>query len=340
MPDPLLILQAMGIAAIAAMVVVLLAGLPWRATHPLPARCGAVLGMALGLFAGCWWLGLSPRWPPREDLDRFLLVLIPAAAVAEWIAAVAVRPAWLGCAVRGLVAAGAGRVLLHGSIYLEDLAGPGSRQWSVGESWTTLSVLGVMLAVVWIGLACLTRRTADRSTAMALALANVGAAVAVMLSGYATGGQPALPLASALVGVSLATLRLSNGPMLSGAIGLGVVGLFGVLAMGRYFAELQSIPAVLLLLAPLCCWIPELPYLRRLGPKLRGSLRICLTALPVAVACWLAYQGFAARSAPAAPAPGSPSIQDYMDFGKQPRRPLSSTGLTRLLSSCNRERGA
>jgi hypothetical protein len=100
-------------------------------------------------------------------------------------------------------------------------------------------------------------------------------------------------------------------------VGLGVVGLFALLVVGRFFAELTGAHAALLFSAPLLGLVPELPYVRRLGPRLRGLGRVVLTAVPVVLALALAQQRFAAESAP----PGSaaeegPTLQDYMDFGK------------------------
>jgi hypothetical protein len=86
--------------------------------------------------------------------------------------------------------------------------------------------------------------------------------------------------------------------------------------MGRFFGELTTVNAGLLFFGLLLCWLPELPYVRRLGPRLRGLLRIVLVAVPVAVALALAQQKFAADSGESAPGSKEPSIQDYMDFSK------------------------
>ena len=75
---------------------------------------------------------------------------------------------------------------------------------------------------------------------------------------------------------------------------------FALLVAGRFLVEdLSTVHAALLLSAPLLCWEPELPGLRRLRPWQRGVLRIALVLIPVAFcvtqAKWQAEQREAAR---------------------------------------------
>jgi len=151
---------------------------------------------------------------------------------------------------------------------------------------------------------------------LAVALACAGAAVAVMLSGYASGGQIGLALAGAMVGALIASLALSAPFDAYGVLSLGVFGLFALLVIGRFFGQLTTSYAILLFAAPLLCWLPELPYVRRLAPQLRGLLGVILTAAPVAVVLILAQQKFAAESTQTSPGSQEPSLQDYLDFGK------------------------
>jgi hypothetical protein len=125
-----------------------------------------------------------------------------------------------------------------------------------------------------------------------------------------------LPLAAAVTGATAATLLLSGRPSIQGVLGLGVVGLFALLVVGRFFGQLTTGNAVLLFLAPLLGWLPEGPYLRRLGPVNRGILRVLFTAVPMAVALILAQQQFTANSTQTSPGSSGTTIQDYMDFGK------------------------
>src|SRR5262245_15346770 len=84
MPDPLILAKAMAAAAIAAAGMALL--FRWMPFARL-ASIGGILGMAVGFTIGCWVLGARPQWPPREDQDRWLLILMPLAAGVELAAA-------------------------------------------------------------------------------------------------------------------------------------------------------------------------------------------------------------------------------------------------------------
>src|SRR5438132_1928950 len=140
-----------GIAAALAGLIFLLFGWPWRSPKPTRTAVGAVLGVSVGFFAGCWWLGVRPQWPPLEDQDRFLLILFPAVMVVELVAALLFEirtkseprmkhglnternplssvahwvlslSVWL---LRLVIAVLASRILLHNSSYITDLSGP------------------------------------------------------------------------------------------------------------------------------------------------------------------------------------------------------------------------
>jgi hypothetical protein len=296
MPDPITLMQAVFLAAVVA----------WLIGKFNPATAGP--GVGLGMLVGAWVLGLTPRVPPREALDRVLIILVPAAVLAEMVAAGGVR--WAGWASRMAVAALAAPVLVHGSSYVTDLSGPGSREWTTGLTALMFIALAIALFLVWTGLTALASR-AGRSAAGTVAIAAGGTGVAVMLSGYATGGQLGLPLAAA-VGVFV----FVGGWARPGAVGVAVVGLFSLLIIGRLFAGLTTLNALVLFTAPLLAWVPELPWIRLLGPRARGGLRVALTAIPVFVTLWLTQQKFAADSKGPASGSGEPALSDYLDFGK------------------------
>jgi len=331
MPDPILILQAMAAAALTAAAVLLLCVWLRRRPRAQPMSAGSALGVGLGFFAGCWSLGLRPHWPALEDRDRLLLILLPIVVGVELVAVFAGRSRWLTGLLRLLVAAGAAPVLLYNTSYLTDLAGPGTREWTPAQTRMNLTGMAAALAGVWTALTLLARRTglhanllpaaeADRTTErsipLAVALVLAGAGVTVMLSGYASGGEMGLPLAAALAGVVGASLALRKPFYGEGALSVAVVGLFALLVMGRFFGQLATGHAALLFLGLLLCWLPELPYVRRLGPRLRGFARVVLVAVPVAVALTLAQQKFVEESSRTSPGAQEPSIQDYMNFGK------------------------
>jgi hypothetical protein len=318
MPDPGLIVKSSSTAAVLAVLAVLLAGWPWRRPRAGWVAAGGALGVAAGALAGAWSLGLVPHFPPREDLDRLLLVLLPAAVGVEVAAAVLRRMRWLAWSLRFAVAAAAAPVLLHGSVYLTDSAGPGTREWPPGPACLMLGGLAAALAAAWALLDRLASRGAGRAVLLNLALATAGAGVTLTLSGYASGGQLGFPLAAGLAGVAVASLLLSAAPDLGGAIGVGVIGLFALVVVGRFFGSLTTANAALLFAAPLLGWLAEPALVPCIGPRLRSLARLALPAVLVAAVLTLAVQKFNTDSR--GPAAGSgenePTIEDYMKFGK------------------------
>jgi hypothetical protein len=316
MPDPIRILEAMALAALVAAVFLLAFGFPWRAPSPARARIGGVLGTAGGILAGCWWMDALPNWPPREDHDRLLLILLPAIAAAEIIIAAASRPRWLAWPLRLIVSAGAAPILLYGSSYVTDLTGPNSREWSIAHAVLIFGVLALVLVVVWWAVWLLTKRSACRSIPVLLALVSAGAAVTVLLSGYASAGQTGLTLPAALVGLTAASLALKGAPEMNGVVGVGVVSLFALLVEGRFFGQLSTTNAILLMGAPLLGWCAEIPGLRRKTSLAHGVIRLVLPTIPVAIALVVAQRQFVADTAKTSTESNEPSANDYLNFGK------------------------
>jgi hypothetical protein len=312
MPDPILILTAAAAAAVVAGLVVLICGLPQQARLSV----AGILGSGGAFYLGCRLLGLWPRWPPREDQDRLLVIVLPAVILVELVGAFPRVPRWLAWALRLAIAAGAAPVLLHNSTYLADIGGE-PRKWAPSEAASILAGLAAALAAVWGLLALLVRLAPGRSVPLALSLTCAAAAVTVMLSGYATAGQLALPLAAVLAGTAAAWLVLPGPPAVSGAVGFGVVGLFSVLVIGCFFGGLTTEHAALLGLAPLLAWLPELPYIRRAPSWARGFARPALVAVPLTLAVAHAQQKFVESSTNSAtPEAGEPTLEDYINFGK------------------------
>ena len=264
------------------------------------------------LGAGC-----STTLATREDLDRLLALVLPAVMVVELAAAVPKAPRWLVWPLRAAIVASGGAVLLYGSSYLTDIAGPGTREWPPGQALLILGGLAAVEGTVWVLLAMLAGRAPGLSHAICLSGTGAAAAVTVMLSGYATGGQVGLPLAAALLGAAIAALVLPRSPRVTGPIGVAIVALFSLLVIGRFFGQLTSAHAILLFGAPLLGWLPELPWLRRLPPWTRGLARIILVGALAAVVVADAQRKFVENSqAPSSSEPNEPSMQDYMNFGR------------------------
>ena len=126
--------------------------------------------------------------------------------MVELLAAFPKVPRWLIWPLRLVIVAGGARVLLHGTSYITDLTGPGTSEWSPSLAGLIFAGLAAFEAAVWALVALLARRAPGSSVPVCLAVTTAGAAVTVMLSGYATGGQIGLPLAAALMGATGATL--------------------------------------------------------------------------------------------------------------------------------------
>jgi hypothetical protein len=281
MPDPVVIMTAMGVATVAAAALILICSWPWRSDRLSWFDAGWVLGVGAGFFLGCWMLGIRPHWPPREDQDRLLALVLPAILVVEVLAATHQTPRWLTLPLRAAVAASTPGILLYGSSYLSDVGGPATREWSPLQAWLILSALAAALAVAWALLTHLAHRAPGLSQAVCLSGTAAGSALAVMLSGYATGGQIGLPLAAAVLGAAAAALVLPRTARTTGAIGVIVASLFSLLVIGHFFGELTTAHAILLFVAPLLGWLPELSYVRRLPRWARGLARVILVAIAV-----------------------------------------------------------
>jgi hypothetical protein len=318
MPDPFVILKASAVAAGLAALIALVLGWPWRQSRPARRAAGGALGVGAGFLIGTWLLGFPPHYPPQEDQDRLLLILLPAAVAVEVAAAVLGRRWWLAWPLRLAVAAGAARVMLHGSVYISISALESQLQWTAETTWLILGGLAAGLAANWALQNQLARQPSSWPILAALAFAIVGAGLTIMLSGYASGGQFGFTLAASLAGVAAVSVVKPAGGDLRGAIGVAVVGLFAMLVAGRFFGDLTTTNGVLLFFAPLLVGLPVWVPVRRIGPILRTAAGLILAAAPVAVALSLALQQFRADSAAPSDAPGAnePSLEDYMNISK------------------------
>jgi hypothetical protein len=319
-PDVLLRVMLLSVAAAAgvAVLVPLVAGRLWRSPVRTRAVLGAALAVGAAFFVGARVLDVRLQWLPAEVQDRFLLLLLPAVVLIESVAAPLYERWWLVWSLRLVVAAGTARVLLHGTTYLTDWNGPGTREWSNAQTVLILGGSAAALLSVWGALDVLVRKGRGTSVCLAVAVTCAAAAVTIMLSGYLTGGQLGLPLAGALTGAALAMWFFPAPGRETGALAVGLVGLFGLLVAGRFFGSLTTPHALVLFAAPLLCWLPEVPPVRRLWAWARGVLRVALVVLPVAVVVLQAWEKHKEDSrTPSSPWEGTP--KDYEQFeGPQP----------------------
>lgn len=296
MPDPLLYLAAVATAAGAGAAVVLAlnwwAGTQAKIGPNRANRWQSVLGIAAGLAAGYGVLQLRVSWPPVNGLDRLLTIILPAVVIIELLAALPKTPPWLVWSLRMTLVALLGRIVLHGSAYL-------SGGWTSWQAAGVLAACAVSTAAVWILLVWLAQRSPPgASISLALAMTIFSAGGAILLAGYVSGGAASLPLAATLVGTAAAWQVSASRCNGQAAIGIGVVGLSGLLMIGRFFGGLSTGVALVLLLTPLLCWTTELPQLRGRDPWFVGSLRLLLVAIPLTVILVLAKRDFDRDTAP------------------------------------------
>jgi hypothetical protein len=304
--------EAAGLAAVLTAVLLFASGASWRTPGPRWLSAAAVFALAVAFYLGFRALGLEAHWPPTEATHRFLYILMPAVVVVELIAVVPRFPAWVAWVLRLLVAAAAAPVLLYNSRFLSDVGGPGTRRWSQEETLWYLGAFAAALMVLWVLLSLLPPAARARSALLALAVACVGSAAATMFSGIATDAQMGLALGAALAGVAAVAYLVPALQVGAGPLGVGLVGLFGLLIEGRFFADLTTPHALVLFCAPLLCVLPELPPVRKLWPWLRGGLRIALVALPVLLVVMQTRQKALEELAPS----GEPGEIDYEDAYK------------------------
>ena len=93
MPDPATILTAAISAAVVAAAVACIAW-PWRHCHPWYFSGAGAFGTGAALVVGAYLLGVTPNWPPGEDLDRLLIVVVPGVVAVELVAMFARRKKW------------------------------------------------------------------------------------------------------------------------------------------------------------------------------------------------------------------------------------------------------
>jgi hypothetical protein len=314
--DEKLALRAMGIAAGITACSLLVFAWPWRAPHRSRLILGWTLGLGVGFVAGCLILHTTINLPfakNAEATDRLFLVVLPAVMLIEGLSSIGRMPRGLIWLPRVFLTLFAAKILLHNSIYLEDLPGSNGPEWTPREQWTHFLVLAGALVIVWAALEALLRTSPSRSVPLAMSVVCVGSAVTIMCSATASGGQLALPLAGALAGGFLASCLLPAARGGNGFLGVGLVVLFSLLIIGRYFAQLTDKQGSVLLFSLLLCWLPEFPYLRKLRSSIREGLRVLVVALPIALVTGQAWEKFQEDSKQNAQ-PGEPTMEDYGNF--------------------------
>ena len=279
MPDAALYFQAVLISAGASALIVLALGGVRRPAGAARLNATCVLAIAIGIALSGALLRLPFSWPPTSALGRLLLIVLPATIGVELIAGMERISARLAWSLRLLLAASAGRLLLHGSVYL---AGEKS-EWTAWQQAFILAFCGAMLAAVWALLVSLADHAPGVSIPLMLCEASLAGGAAIMLAGYLAGGETALVLAAALAGAAISASIIGRRAAPPGLVGVGVVGLFAVLFIGRFFGRLSTGATLAILLAPLLSWATETPPLRNRSRWFKGVACLALAAIPLAI---------------------------------------------------------
>jgi hypothetical protein len=253
-----------------------------------------------------------PHWPALEDRARFLTLVVPLTLVVETMAAT-MRSGGVAWIVRLGLAAVVAPILLRDTIYLADLNGPNSAEWTPAQATIVLCGLAALLALVWAMLSWLQSRTSTPAVLWVLVLDALATAGTVMLSGYYRGGLLGLGVAGAIAGATLASCIAQPRSQTGGSLGMSVIGIFAVLLVGRFFGTLSTGLATCLLLAPLLAWTIELPRLRTLAPGWRSAGRLACVAVPLIVVVIVAQRQFSAASTARSRPPEPSAIHERME---------------------------
>jgi hypothetical protein len=294
MPDFVLMTQSFLLAAFISGAALIVIARPGANPAPWRQAAGWIGGLGAGIYAGCGLFDDWPRWPPLEDRDRFLVILLPLALAVEAAAMLLPNRRWIAWLLRISVAAAAAPILLYNSSYLADLDGngPGSAEWNRAEAVLVLGLSALMLAGVWGLLAQLQMRTSHRSLSPILVLVALASGVTVMLCGYYRGGLFALPIAGTIAGVTLASYFFATQPTESPCLGVGLVGIFTIPFIGHFYGSLPTSLAICLCLSPLLAWAAELPRIRKLPPAARAAISIAAVLLALVAIVTLAQIRF------------------------------------------------
>ncbi len=310
MPDPILYLQAMaaafGISGVLAWWIQaagrcltrprsavseeIVAAASQTAASPV-ATAGALAAAAAGTVAGCISLQLRIGLPPVSALDRFLTLLLPAMLIVELLALTA--PGWLVVILRAAIAVAVPEILLRGSVYVSGSA----EAWTSGARLCVVLGSATLLTVAQL-LQPLHREDSQVFTSLGLAAAILVAGIAIMLAGYLKGGATTFPFAAAVAGTAASCRWMSPRASLTAVIQSGTCAVFNLLFIGCFFGAVPLVRAIAIFLAPVCCLIAALPWLRHRPGWQAGTIGLLAACLPLAVVLTLAILEFRIRMAP------------------------------------------
>ncbi len=114
-----------------------------------------------------------------------------------------------------------------------------------------------------------------------------------MMAGYIKGGAAGIPIATVLMVSAFAPhfllskrsqghQHISRSTFGTAAVGIGLVSLFSLLWIGRFFGQLTSTDVLVMFLVPLLCWISELPLIRDKSATAKFMVRVVAVIVPLA----------------------------------------------------------
>ncbi len=253
-----------------------------------------VLSFLAGAVTGYGVLGFHWEWPPGTALARFLEIILPAIVLIELVASIQKLPRPAAWFLRTTVAAVCGRILWHESVYL--VAGT----WAGLTVQTALVLVGCLLGMmsVWLILFRVAESPVAEILPIGLAICIQTSGLAIMLAGYIKGGAAAIPLSTSLAAPVLMLLVLRTQGDIRGLLGIGIISLFSLLFIGRYFGAISTVHAVVIFFAPCVATVSLPPIVRRGKPAVARLLCLALISVPLLIVLMQAKSKFDKRMAP------------------------------------------
>ncbi len=302
MPDPAVYAWALTLSAFVSAVVLVVAKLTIRSRSQAAGVTVGVVAVTASMLAGYWAMKVNLSWPPVTGLSRFLTILLPATIVVELAAGfvgIQSKTAWR---LRAAMCSILSPIILQGSVYLNGAATDGA--WTASTITVAFAIgFGLSLAGL-LSMQRLTERSVPTSVSFSLAMAIFSAGIATMLGGYINGGAAAFPIAAALAASAIIVtilsgeLSSSGRGIVHGTVGIGSVSLFCLLCIARFFGNVSSVSALMILLAPHLCWLSEHPKFK---PQTRWKItlfRLVGVAIPLGVVLLFAAIEFNLKMAP------------------------------------------
>ncbi|MFM2095681.1 MAG: hypothetical protein RIS70_2805 [Planctomycetota bacterium] len=254
----------------------------------------SIAAISFAIIVGYGVLRLLPAFPPRSGLDRLLVIVLPCALLLECLGRFPAFTAGRMTLLRSLWALLSMWILLFDSVYLRGV----QDEWNHVAAFTTIAFCGVFVAVVWWLVVRIDAAGAGPVVPLSLAMSIMSGGMLVILGGYIKGGSASLPLAGAMLGFGAANCMRATPRPSSPVLSLGVVSLFGIVFVGRFFGRVTTATGITTVLAPLLAGLPILLRIPTQRSRLRFVLAVVLVAIPLTIVVAIAKRDFDIRMAP------------------------------------------